>query len=49
MMFMMPIPPTTREIPAMTASNIVSIWLVAVKVLISSACVLTVKSLSVPF
>ena len=44
MIFMIPMPPTNSEIPAMAASNTVSNWLVELKVLINSAWVRTVKS-----
>ncbi len=48
MMFMMPIPPTTREIPAIPASREVSRFEIWVKVESSCACVCTWKSSAPP-
>src|SRR5271157_3962306 len=39
MIFMMPMPPTTSDIPAITASSMVNNWLVALNVLMSSSMV----------
>lgn len=46
MIFMIPIPPTRREIPAIAPKRVVRISLMEEKVLISSDCDITLKSSS---
>ena len=48
MMFMMPIPPTSSDTPAMAASSVVIVRVVSVRTLAISSCVRTMKSSGSP-
>ena len=48
MMFMMPMPPTSSDTPAMAASSDVIVRVVSVRTLAISSCVRTVKSSGSP-
>ena len=48
MMFMMPMPPTSSETPAMLASSDVIVWVVSVRTLAISSIVRTMKSSGSP-
>ena len=48
MMFMMPMPPTTSETPAMSESRTISVRVVSVRRSAISSCVRTVKSSGSP-